>query len=132
MGTAQPAGAVVVVVEMKAKREKTPRNGARRRVLSMPVTIIASTHERPERHAHCRVRDDGVPVLHVEPLRARLRQLRVVVQELEQDDDEVVTPRAQSWAKGATERAIHRTKKKNETCNFKKMSREKFFHYSFN
>ena len=39
------------------------------------------------------VRDDGVPVLHVQPLRARLRQLRVVVQELEQDDDKVVTPR---------------------------------------
>ena len=46
-----------------------------------------------ERHTHCRVRDDSVPVLHVEPIRARLRQLRVVVQELEQDDDEVVTPR---------------------------------------
>ena len=29
----------------------------------------------------------------VEPIRARLRQLRVVVQELEQDDDEVVTLR---------------------------------------
>ena len=50
-------------------------------------------HERPERHAHCRVRDDGVPVLHVQPLRARLHQLRVVVQELGQDDDKVVTPR---------------------------------------
>ena len=48
---------------------------------------------RPERHAHSRVRDDGVTVLQIEPIRARLRQLRVVVQELEQDDDEVVTPR---------------------------------------
>ena len=57
------------------------------------LTILADTHERPERHAHCRVQDDGVPVLHVEPIRARLRQLRVVVQELEQDSDEVVTPR---------------------------------------
>ena len=48
------------------------------------------------RHAHCRVRDDGVPVLHVEPIRPRLRQLRVVVQQLEQDRDEVVTPRSET------------------------------------
>ena len=65
----------------------------RRCVLYVLVTIPACSHQRPERHAHCRVRDDGVPVLHVEPIPARLRQLRVVVQELEQDDDEVVTPR---------------------------------------
>ena len=32
-------------------------------------------------------------MLQVEPIPARLRQLRVVVQEIEQDDDEVVTPR---------------------------------------
>ena len=50
-------------------------------------------HERPERHAHRGLRDDGLPALHVEPIRARMRQLRVVVQELEQDDVEVVTPR---------------------------------------
>ena len=60
-------------------------------VLNVLVTIPACSHERPERHAHCTVQDDGVPVLHVEPIRARLRQLRVVVQELEQDSDEVVT-----------------------------------------
>ena len=36
-------------------------------------------------------RDDGVPVLHVEPICTRLRQLRV--EELEQDSNEVVTPR---------------------------------------
>ena len=57
------------------------------------LTILADTHERPERHAHRGVRHDSVPALHEEPIRARLRQLRVVVQELEQDDDEVVTPR---------------------------------------
>ena len=57
------------------------------------MTFLACSHERRERHAHCRVRDDGVPVLHVEPIRARLRQLRVVVQELEQDSNEVATPR---------------------------------------
>ena len=50
-------------------------------------------HERPERHAHRGLRDDGVPALHKEPIRARLRQLRVVVQELEQDDDQAVSPR---------------------------------------
>ena len=86
-------------------------------VLNVLVTIPACSHERPERHAHCRVLDDGAPLLHVEPIRARLRQLRVVVQELEQDSNEVVTPRpepqhldtsktkAQIWAKGTTERA---------------------------
>ena len=37
-------------------------------VLTVLVTIPACSHERPERHAHCRVRDDGVPVLHVEPI----------------------------------------------------------------
>ena len=45
---------------------------------------------------YCRVRDDGVPVLHVEPIRARLRKLRVVLQELEQDDVEVVTARPET------------------------------------
>ena len=49
-----------------------------------------------KRHAQCRVRDDGVPVLHVEPICTRLRKLRVVLQALEQDDDEVVAPRPES------------------------------------
>ena len=62
-------------------------------VLNVLVTIPACSHARPERRAHCRVREDGVPVLHVERIRARLRQPRVVVQELEQNSDEVVTPR---------------------------------------
>ena len=39
------------------------------------------------------VRRHYVPVLHVEPVPARLRQLRVVVQELEQDAVQAVTPR---------------------------------------
>ena len=64
-------------------------------VLRVLVKFPACSHQRPERHARCRVRDDGVPVLHVEPIRARLRQLRVVFQEL-QDDDEVVTPRPET------------------------------------
>ena len=117
----------------------------RRCVLNVLVTIPACSHERPERHAHCRVWDDVVPVLHVEPIRARLRQLRVVVQELEQDSNEVVTPRpepqhvdtsktkAQSWAKGTTERAsllffFFFKKKKNDICNFKKCPAKDFFH----
>ena len=53
-------------------------------------------HQRPERHAHRGLRDDGVPVLHVEPICTRLRKLRVVLQEPEQDDDEVVTSRPES------------------------------------
>ena len=65
-------------------------------VLNVLVTIPACFHERPERHAHRRLRDDGVPVLHEEPIRARLRQHRVVVQELAQDSDEVVTPRPET------------------------------------
>ena len=72
------------------------RNKRVRCVLRVLVTFPACSHQRPEHHAHCRVRDDGVPVLQVEPIRARLRQLRVVVQELEQDSDEVVTPRPPS------------------------------------
>ena len=58
--------------------------------------LVTITHQRPERHAHRGLRDDGVPVLHVEPIRARLRQLRVVLQEFKQDDVEVVTPRPET------------------------------------
>ena len=65
-------------------------------VLRVLVTFPACSHQRPKRHAHCRVRDEGVPVLQVEPIRARLQQLRVVVQELEQNSDEVVTPRPET------------------------------------
>ena len=107
-------------------------------VLNVLVTIPSCSHERPGRHAHCTVRDDGVPVLHVEPIHARLRQLRVVVQELEQDSNEVVTPRpepqhvdtsktkAQNLAKGKTGRAS--LLKKNDFCNFKKCLAKVFFH----
>ena len=80
-----------------------------------------------------------VPVLHVEPICTRLRKLRVVLQELEQDDDEVVTPRpetqhcgheqktkAQIRAKGTTERACLLVKEKTASVfsKKKKMSRE--------
>ena len=61
--------------------------------MNVLVTMPACSHQRPERHAHRGLRDDGVPVLHAQPVPARLRQLRVVVQELEQDDDQAVTPR---------------------------------------
>ena len=63
--------------------------------MNLLVTVPACSHQRPQRHAHRGVRRHYVPVLHVEPVPARLRQLRVVVQELEQDDVEVVTPRPQ-------------------------------------
>ena len=110
------------------------------------VTIPACSHERPERHAHRGLRDDGVPMLHVEPIRARLRQLRVLVQELEQDSDEVVTPRpetqhcgheqkkkTQIWAKGTTERACLLVKRKTDVCTFKKKKcpAKDLFHYRF-
>ena len=87
------------------------------------MTIPACSHQRRQRHAHRRLRDDGVPVLRIEPIPGRLRKLRVVVQELKQDDVEVVTPhpepqhvdtsktKAQIWATRTTERAIHRAKK---------------------
>ena len=64
--------------------------------MNVLVTVIADTHQSLERHADWRVRDDGVPVLHVEPIRARLCKFRVVLQELEQDDVEVVTPRPET------------------------------------
>ena len=77
--------------------------------------------------------DDGVPVLHVEPVCTRLRKLRVVLQELEQDDDEVVIPRpetqhcgheqkteAQIRAKGTTERACLFVKEKTASLISKK------------
>ena len=102
-------------------------------VLNVLVTIPACSHERPGRHAHCRVRDDGVPVLHVEPIPARLRQLRVVVQELEQDAVQAVTPRPEPQHAAMsdvrlgikpTERAIHCTKKKEGTFNYRNISTE--------
>ena len=82
----------------------------------------ACFHEHPERHKHRRLKDQGVPVLHVEPMDTRLRQLRVVIQEFEQDDLQVVPPRpepqhvdtsetkAQIWAKRTSEPS-HKTKK---------------------
>ena len=45
----------------------------------------------PKRHAHCRVQDDDIPMLHVEPTCTRLRHLRVVLQELEQDEPIVLS-----------------------------------------
>ena len=111
-------------------------------VLSVLVTILADTHERPERHTHRGLRHDSVPALHVEPIHARLRQLRIVIQEFEQDDVEVVAQRpeskhaettetkAQTWAKKATERAIHRTKP--NICNYKKCPGRHFLHYGIN
>ena len=56
-------------------------------------TILPVPMSAQRRHVHRVLRDDGVPVLHVQPIRAGLRQLRVVVQELEQDDDQAVSPR---------------------------------------
>ena len=117
--------------ERHEKKEKV-----RRCVLSALVTIVADTNQSPERHAHCRVRDD-VPVLHMEPICTRLRQLRVALQEIEQDDVEVVAPRpetkhvdtsktkAQIWAKRTTEREIDPPHKK-KTVFTEKNFREDF------
>ena len=60
------------------------------------LTILADTHECPQRHTHRGLRDDNVPMLHAEPMDAQLRQLRVILQELEQDDVQVVAPRSES------------------------------------
>ena len=84
-------------------------------------------------HSHCRVQDDGVPVLHVEPICIRLRQLRVVVQELEQDSNEVVAPRPPSMSTRAKQKRkfgqkgrlkVRSTTQKNEICNSKNIQRE--------
>ena len=103
------------------------------------VTIPACSHQRPERHARCRVRDDGVPVLHVEPLRARLRQLRVVLQELEQDDDEVATPRPEPQHRGHEQKQkrkfgqkgrLTKEKKREGTFDYRNISGEEFIFYT--
>ena len=90
------------------------------------------------------VRRHYVPVLHVEPVPARLRQLRVVVQELEQDAgsgrhptpgapacrDE--RPKSCVWAKGRLDVRPSRTKKNEGTYNYKNISSEGLIlHYSF-
>ena len=102
------------------------------------MTIPACSHQRPERHARCGVRDDGVPVLHVEPLRARLRQLRVVLQELEQDDDD---PRPETQHRGHEQKQKRKFGQKGRLTKEKKRERgllitgdisgEEFFYYSF-
>ena len=58
-------------------------------------------------------------MLHVEPIRARLRQLRVVFQELEQDDDEVVTPRLETQHRG------HEQKQKRKFGQKGRLTKEK-------
>ena len=113
-------------------------------VLRVLVKFPACSHQRPERHAHCRVRDDGVPVLQVEPIRARLRQLRVVVHELEQNSDEVVTPRPETQHCGHAQKQkrefgqkgrlnVRSTalKKKRRLYFFKSPARELHLHYGF-
>ena len=104
--------------------------------MNVLVTIPACSHQRPERHAHCKVWHDGVPVLHVEPVCTSLRQHRVVLQELEQDDVEVVAPRAKQKRKfGQKGRLNVRSttqKRKNEICKSKKNPASVFFyHYGF-
>ena len=79
------------------------------------------------------VKKKKVPVLHVEQICTRLRKLRVVLQELEQDDDEVVTPRPETQHCGHEQRTkaqirgkrddftcVPLCKRKNGVCNFKK------------
>ena len=75
--------------------------------MSALVTIFADTHLRPERHTHRGLRDDSIPMMHVEPMDTRLRQLRVVLQELEQDDVEVVALRPECSLLRRIESTIH-------------------------
>ena len=82
---------------------------------------------------------DGVPVLHVQPVPARLRQLRVVVQELKQDDDQgrrttpgapacrEEGPKSCAWAKSR----LTRKKKRRELFNTGIFLAKEFFYYSF-
>ena len=62
--------------------------------------VTPSTEKRPQNGEERKVVSNTSPVLHVEPICARLRQLRVVLQELEQDDDKVVTPRPETQHRG--------------------------------
>ena len=91
---------------------KATWNPSRRGSAGLCLECACHNPERPERHTHRGLRHDSVPALHVEPIHARLRQLRIVIQEFEQDDVEVVAQRpeskhaettetkAQTWAKG--------------------------------
>ena len=97
-------------------------------VLRVLVTIPACSHQRPERHAHSRVRDDGVPVPQVEPIRARPAPAspRRPGTRTGQRRRRHPTPgdpalwtraktKAQIRAKGTTERAIHSPHKEKTT-----------------
>ena len=111
------------------------------KIAIVPHRRRLARHQRPKRHARCRVRDDGVPMLHEEPIRARLRQLRVVFQELEQDDDEVVIPRPETQHRGHEQKQKRKfgqkgrlTKEKNEegTFYYRNISGEEIiFYYDF-
>ena len=104
--------------------------------MNVLVTVPACSHKRPERHAHRGVWHDGVPVLHVQPVPARLRQLRVVVQELKQDDDQAVAPRPepQHAAKSDQNRALgqkaDQKKKRRELFITGIFPAKEFFYYS--
>ena len=121
-GTALAACTLAMVAEIRTTREKEKMW---RSVLSALVTIIADTC-----HTHRRLGGDDVPVLHVEPICTRLRQLRVVVQELEQDDVEVVTPRPETQHCGHEQRHKRKFGQKgrlNVPVIFKKYPAREFF-----
>ena len=74
-----------------------------------------------------------------EPIPARLRQLRVVIQELDKDDVQVVTPRPEPHmsTRPKQKRKVGRKGRLNiasnkKICKCKKMSQVRFFHYGFN
>ena len=68
-------------------------------------------------------------MLHVGPVPARLRQLRVVVQELEQDADKVVTPRPDPRHCGHEQRQKHKFGQKGPPDKRKKKEEEGTFYY---
>ena len=121
-GTALSACTLAMAAGITVTPEKK-KTEARRYVTNVLTKIPACFHQCGQRPSHRGLRDDGVPVLHIESIPARLRQLRVVVQELQEDDVEVVTharrPSMSTRAKqkrkfGQKDRlnVIHRTKKK--------------------
>ena len=66
---------------------------------------------------------NGVPVLHVAPICTRLRQIRVVLQELERSSLHARSPSISTHIK---DNSTCSQQKKNEICNSNKLPRENF------
>ena len=109
-------------------------------VLRVLVKFPACSHQRPERHAHCRVRDDGCTQSQsVHDCASFVSSSRNSNRTTTRSSPHARRPsivdtsktKAQIWAKGTTERASLPIKKKNDICNYRKIFRERTFPLQF-